>query len=90
MKYILFIICLFVGVNVFAQSDSLKTPPDTTISKNLIKKAKNIRKNCIKIDTAISQMKQIQDTQIQIIARLKELKKQKLIPKLNNEKSLAP
>lgn len=85
MKSLINIICFAWIVNVSAQSNTpvtMSTAHDTTAkgmtTSEMIKKHRQIKRGCIQIDTVISAMKKVNDTQQEIITKLKEIKQQYL------------
>lgn len=80
MKYVIVLIGILIGLNCNAQSNFpiYEATLDTVAIQDRIerKKAKDIIvRQCIKIDTVITQLKEIKAMNKEIIAKLKERKR---------------
>ena len=85
MKYLIRIVCILLITDVNAQFNGPAPSPSNpdTCSKGMtvlemIQKHRHIKKGCIALDTAISAMKEVKNTQQDIIAKLREMKERKL------------
>lgn len=80
MKYLIILIGILIGLNCNAQSNfpTYEVTLDTAAIRDRVerKEAKEVVvKQCIKIDTVITQLKEIKAMNKEIIAKLKERKR---------------